>query len=91
MRNIAPGNVFMITDASVVSGRVFEASLLRLFNTAKLENAARITLWRNRPPARTVSQETLEGRLSRGRHRRLVHFLNRSKFLYWLIGSHLLN
>jgi hypothetical protein len=70
---------------------MFEASLLRFFNTAKLEYATRITLWRNRPPARAVSQEALKGRFRRGRHRRPVHLLNRSKFLYWPISPHLLN
>lgn len=71
--------------------RMLETSLLRLFNAAELKDAARIVLWRDRPPARAVSEETLERQFFGRAHRRLVHFLNRAELLYASISPHLLN
>src|ERR1051325_6937619 len=80
----------METCASLASaGRVLEACLLRFFNAAKLEDAARIRVRRDCRIQSTESDKTLEWPFFRDRFTRLVHFFNRAKLLYWHLTSHL--
>src|SRR5688572_28958406 len=77
-----------IESVCISSRGVFFASLLGLFNGAELEDPTRIFFRCYRPPARAVSQETLEARFLRCGHGCLVHFFDRAELLYASICPH---
>jgi hypothetical protein len=68
-----------------------DASFLRFFDRAELEDAARILLGGDRPVAGAVPQEALEVRPAGFGYGRLVHILDRAELLNRHVSPHLSN